>query len=144
VRLLPIRLRKGIWHGVAISSNQKFKELAMICSATLPSPEETQPSPAALTKLTAQFNHDQDACVDLQPDEAIGEVLEWLADVIANKGPISTRALAACAYDSLGGLVAAAWPSAYVESNMRKALELAEGGVDLPAIKSVVILTNEP
>ena len=65
---------------------------------------ETNDSPDTSTKRTAEFNHDQDASVVPLPDEAIGEVLEWLTDVVANNGPISTRALAACAYDSLGGL----------------------------------------
>lgn len=119
-------------------SNVKELTMSTQLFSVSTSPDETNDSPAASTKRTAEFNHDQDASVVPLPDEAIGEVLEWLADVVANNGPISTRALAACAYDSLGGLVAAAWPSAKAQRNMDEAQELADGAVDLPAIKSVV------
>jgi hypothetical protein len=98
---------------------------------------------AALIQSTNQLSDDHDAGVVMQPDEAIGEVLEWLANVVINEAPISVRALAACAYDALGGLVSVSWPPAQAEANALEARELADGGVDLPAIKSVVIMPTD-
>jgi hypothetical protein len=106
----------------------------------LSSPDASNDSPAASTQLTAQHNQDQHVCTVPQPHESMGDVLEWLADVVVSNGPISVRALAACAYDALGGLVSATWPPDQAEKNMLEVQEVADGAVDLPAIKSVITL----
>src|ERR1019366_2864893 len=106
------------------------------------SPDGTNDSPAASTQLTA-LDEDQHVCTVPQPHEALGDVLEWLADVVAHKGPITVRALAACAYDALGGLVSATWPPDQAERSMLGAQEVADGAVDLPAIKSVITMPSD-
>lgn len=107
------------------------------------SPETTNDSPAAPTQLTAHLSEDQHVCTVPQPHEALGDVLEWLADVVVSNGPISVRALAACAYDALGGLVSATWPPDRAERNMLEAQGVADGAVDLPAIKSVIAMPSD-
>jgi hypothetical protein len=123
----------------------KIQECTMTMQSTSlsPSPNETNDSPAASTQLTAHLSEDQHVCTVPQPHEALGDVLEWLADVVVSKGPISVRALAACAYDALGGLVSATWPPDQAERNMLEAQEVADGAVDLPAIKSVIAMASD-
>jgi len=104
------------------------------------SPVETNLSPVAVDTITQQ-PHDENYSDDApQPDDAIGEVLEWLAYVVVREGTIANRALAACAYDALGGLIAASWPTAYAQDSMNQAEALADGAVDKPAIRSVLVL----
>lgn len=75
-------------------------------------------------------------------DIVINEILKWLAQVVAEERAAPVRALAACAFDCLSGLIAFDWPTDYAERNMQEASYFADGAVEVPAVRSVVILMS--
>ena len=74
------------------------------------------------------------------PDEAMGEVLEWLAAVDVSSEPLAMRALGACAYDALGALAALRLQAEVAATNMRDTADYADGAVGMPALESVINL----
>lgn len=65
-------------------------------------------------------------------------VMDWLDRTIVEDGDLATRGLASAAYDSLGALLALTWDRESLMERMEQAKAVADGAVDLPAIKTVI------
>lgn len=102
--------------------------------------EPSQANPATKTQTTGQELDGTKSHLALLPHGAIDEIFEWLAYFIVEQDSLPGRALAACAYDSLGALLALTWQSEMLAANLRETMNTADGAVDLPAIRSVVTL----